>query len=123
MYAHLRMAVWSQAWYIVVPLVLVILGHWSFLLHGMFPDCALRPRCPQSLPGILLKADYVPGTGCVITYTDNTILAATFIYSMAFDFTVLTLTGWKLAFPTRRENQSRIVQLIFGDGLIFFMIA
>lgn len=28
------MAVWSQKWYIVVPLVLVVLGHWSLLLHG-----------------------------------------------------------------------------------------
>ncbi|KAH9940308.1 hypothetical protein B0H21DRAFT_697718 [Amylocystis lapponica] len=100
------MAVWSQAWYIVVPLVLVILGHWSLLLHG-----------------ILLKAEYVTGTGCVITKTNNTLLAATFIYSMAFDFTVMILTAWKLAFPTSRKDQSRIVQLIFGDGLIFFIIA
>lgn len=29
------MAVWSQAWYIVYPLVCVIFGHWSLLLHGM----------------------------------------------------------------------------------------
>lgn len=28
------MAVWSQKWFIVVPLVMVILGHWSLLLHG-----------------------------------------------------------------------------------------
>ena len=27
------MAVWSRKWFIVVPLVLVILGHWSLLLH------------------------------------------------------------------------------------------
>ncbi|PCH35322.1 hypothetical protein WOLCODRAFT_139857 [Wolfiporia cocos MD-104 SS10] len=100
------MAVWSQEWYIVVPLVCVILGHWSLLLHG-----------------ILIKAAWIPGEGCAITDTDNTLLAATFIYSMAFDFTVLTLTAYKLAFPTRRRDQSRIVQLIFGDGLIFFIIA
>lgn len=100
------MAVWSQAWYIVVPLVAVILGHWSLLLHG-----------------ILIKAAWIPGSGCAITNTDNKILAATFIYSMAFDFSVLTLTAWKLAFPLKREKQSRIVQLIFHDGLIFFIIA
>ncbi|KAI0918715.1 hypothetical protein AcV5_002633 [Taiwanofungus camphoratus] len=100
------MAVWSQSWYIVIPLVLVILGHWSLLLHG-----------------ILLKAAWIPGEGCQITETSNTILAATFIYSMMFDFTVLMLTAWKLAFPAHRGDQSRIVQLIFGDGLIFFIIA
>lgn len=75
------------------------------------------------MTGILIKAAWIPGAGCTITNTDNTLLAATFIYSMTFDFIVLILTAWKLAFPTRRKDQSRIVQLIFGDGLIFFIIA
>ncbi|OBZ67498.1 hypothetical protein A0H81_12727 [Grifola frondosa] len=100
------MAVWSQAWYIVVPLVVVILGHWSLLLHG-----------------ILLKAEWIDG-GCAITGTSNTLLAATFIYSMTFDFAVLSLTGLKLAIlTTRRQDRSRIVRLIFDDGLIFFIVA
>jgi len=38
----LRMAVWSRRWYIVAPLVVVILGHWSLLLHGInFPMSGL----------------------------------------------------------------------------------
>ena len=28
------MAVWSQKWFIVVPLVALIIGHWSLLMHG-----------------------------------------------------------------------------------------
>ena len=28
------MAVWSQKWFIVVPVVGLILGHWSLLMHG-----------------------------------------------------------------------------------------
>ncbi|KAF8068973.1 hypothetical protein FPV67DRAFT_1652344 [Lyophyllum atratum] len=98
------MAVWSQRWYIVVPLVGVILGHWSLLLHG-----------------VLLKAAWVPGQGCVITSTDNNLLAITFIYSMVFDFVVLSLTAFKLLFGSR--NSSRLVTLIFSDGLIYFAIA
>ncbi|RDB29960.1 hypothetical protein Hypma_014176 [Hypsizygus marmoreus] len=98
------MAVWSQRWYIVIPLVAVILGHWSLLLHG-----------------ILLKAAWVPDQGCVITSTDNNILAITFIYSMAFDFTVLSLTAFKLYFGA--STRSRLVSLIFHDGLIYFVIA
>ena len=35
------MAVWSRRWYIVVPLTLVILGHWSLLLHGIEPPTLL----------------------------------------------------------------------------------
>jgi hypothetical protein len=67
-----------------------------------------------------LKAAWVDGE-CVIIYTDNQILAITFIYSMAFDFTVLCLTGWKLAFPP--NGRSKLIKLIFGDGLIYFAIA
>ncbi|TRM62232.1 hypothetical protein BD626DRAFT_404195 [Schizophyllum amplum] len=98
------MAIWSQKWFIVIPLVCVILAHWSLLLHG-----------------ILLKATYVPGTGCVITQTDSKILAATFIYTMTFDFTVLCLTAWKLIFPA--GGRSRLISLIFNDGLIYFVVA
>ncbi|KAI0090322.1 hypothetical protein BDY19DRAFT_765871 [Irpex rosettiformis] len=98
-------AVWSQNTYLVVALVLVILGHWSLLLHG-----------------ILLKAEWVEGQ-CQITSTNNTILAASFIYSMCFDFTILCLTAVKLSLPHRNSESSQLVKLIFGDGLIFFIIA
>ncbi|KAJ7449142.1 hypothetical protein B0H11DRAFT_337760 [Mycena galericulata] len=97
-------AVWNQRWFIWIPLVGIILGHWSLLLHG-----------------ILLKAVWDPVEGCTITSTDNHLLAITFIYGMAFDFTVLCLTGYKLMFPT--GGKSRLVSLIFNDGLIYFAIA
>ncbi|KAG2008640.1 hypothetical protein CC2G_014049 [Coprinopsis cinerea AmutBmut pab1-1] len=97
-------AVWSQAWYIWVPLVAIILGHWSLLLHG-----------------ILLKAAWIEGQGCVITDTNSKLLAATFIYTMSFDFLVLALTAFKLFTPS--NGRSRLVELIFNDGLIYFLIA
>ena len=85
--------------------MLVILGHWVLLLHGL-----------------LISAAWIDGVGCVITKTNNQVLAATFIYTMAFDFTVLCLTAYKLiVFPG--TGRSRLVKLIFGDGLIFFMVA
>ena len=71
--------------------------------------------------GILLKAAWIPGQGCVIIETDSTILAATFIYSMVFDFVVLSLTAFKLLSPP--TGRSRLVELIFNDGLIYFLIA
>lgn len=97
-------AVWSQSLYIVVPLVAIILGHWSLLLHGL-----------------LIKASWIDGEGCVITNTDNKLLAVTFIYSMCFDFLVMCLTAYKLLYP--RNGRSRLVNMIFGDGLIFFFVA
>ncbi|KAJ6605524.1 hypothetical protein DFH09DRAFT_1121516 [Mycena vulgaris] len=70
---------------------------------------------------VLLKAAWDPEQGCIITSTDNHLLAVTFIYTMAFDFTVLSLTAYKLAFPA--GGKSRLVSLIFNDGLIYFVIA
>lgn len=45
---------------------------------------------------------------------------------MAFDFTVLMLTGWKLVFSAPsavKIGRSMLVTLIFGDGLIYFVVA
>ncbi|KZT03779.1 uncharacterized protein LAESUDRAFT_659051 [Laetiporus sulphureus 93-53] len=96
-------AIWSQNKYITALLVCVILGHWSIILQG-----------------VLLKAEWVPGAGCAITHTNNTILAATFIYSMAFDALVMTLSAVKLA---GRQKSSQLVKLLFKDGLIYFVVA
>jgi hypothetical protein len=73
------------------------------------------------MKGVLLKASWVDGEGCVITETDSKLLAITFIYSMVFDFIVLTLTGYKLFQPA--AGRSRLVVLIFNDGLVYFVIA
>jgi hypothetical protein len=99
-----RMAVWGQKWYIVAPLVLISLGHWSLLLHG-----------------ILLTAAWIPGQGCIITSTDSKLLSITFIYSMIFDFTVLILTASKLVRPSGTKSQ--LVNMMFADGLYYFIIA
>lgn len=103
------MAIWSQNRYLVGFLVLIILGHWSLILQG-----------------IELKAVWVPGIGCAITETRNTILAAIFIYSMCFDLIVFLLNTYKLvgiSQSKQRLSQSRLAQLIFSDGLIYFFIA
>lgn len=104
------MAIWSQNKYIVGFLVLMTFGHWSLILQG-----------------VQLRATWVDSVGCVITQTNNTVLAATFIYSMCFDFIVLLLSTYKLIGVTCKTikfvGQSRLVQMLFEDGLIFFMIA
>lgn len=78
----------------------------------------------------------MPNQGCVITSTNTTIIVSTFIYAMCFDFTVLCLTAWKLASPRLSSKEgggggeigagmgrSKLVTMIFGDGLIYFFIA
>ncbi|KII87865.1 hypothetical protein PLICRDRAFT_42388 [Plicaturopsis crispa FD-325 SS-3] len=102
------MAIWGQNLYIKVGLTLIILGHWSLILQG-----------------ILMEVTWVDGSGCVIVHTNNTVLAATFIYSMAFDGIVLCLNTYKLAVTGtgKRSGGSKLGRLIFADGMIFFFIA
>ncbi|KAG2059771.1 hypothetical protein BDR06DRAFT_905312 [Suillus hirtellus] len=103
-------AIWSQNTWIIILLVLIIIGHWSLILQG-----------------ILLTAVWLPGVGCAITHSDTTILAATFVYSMCFDFVVLCLSAYKLAWTHTRSGTSiapsRLVRMLFSDGLIYFFIA
>ncbi|CAL1708774.1 unnamed protein product [Somion occarium] len=98
------MAIWNQSKYIVIPLVVLILGHWSLILQGGN-----------------LNAVWVAGQGCVIESTGNKIFAAQFIYTMCFDLIVLVLAGWRLAGPN--GSQSRIGNLLFRDGLAYFVLA
>lgn len=101
------MAVWSQNKYLIGFLILLILGHWSLILQG-----------------VLLDAEWIDGVGCAITSTNNTVLAATFIYSMCFDLIVLVLNAYKLSgIKSEGFGTSRIAKMIFEDGLIFFFIA
>ncbi|KAH0580893.1 hypothetical protein H2248_012048 [Termitomyces sp. 'cryptogamus'] len=103
------MAVWSRDRYIIGFLVVLILGHWSLILQG-----------------VNLSVIWVDSTGCVITWTNNKILAATFVYSMCFDLVVLALNAYKLLDINAKEKgfmSSRIAKMIFEDGLIYFVIA
>ena len=73
-----------------------------------------------------LTATWIDGVGCQIIKTNNKILAAIFIYSMVFDLVVLCLNIYKLTGSSRvagSSGRSRLVQLIFTDGLIFFIVA
>lgn len=59
--------------------------------------------------------------GCVITNTNTNVLVATWIYTISFDFIVLSLTAAKLI-QQDSVYRSRLVELIFKDGLIYFIV-
>ncbi|OJT03932.1 hypothetical protein TRAPUB_5385 [Trametes pubescens] len=99
------MALWSHHRWIVIPIVIIILGHWSLILQG-----------------VLVKASWVDGQGCLVTGSNNTILAATFIYSMCFDLIILLLSMYKLVIGVK-GGRSQLMTLLFKDGLVYFIIA
>ncbi|KAJ7185813.1 hypothetical protein C8R46DRAFT_1061795 [Mycena filopes] len=91
------LAIWGQNKWIKIMLIVVIMGHWSLILQG-----------------VLLKAHWDPiANACIIDGSNNTILAATFAYSMGFDLVVFLLNA----------SSSKLTKMIFKDGLIFFFIA
>lgn len=55
--------------------------------------------------------------------TNNTVLAATFIYSMIFDLVVFLLNAYKLSGKLNSMGESRLGRMLFGDGLVYFFIA
>lgn len=99
-------AVWRSDTYVVVSLIILILGHWALLLRT----------------AVLVKADWIDGQGCVDTGNDIKILIALFTYSMIFDFIVMVLTGIKLRFGFLQKTQSRLVKMLYTDGLMYFAI-
>jgi len=105
-------AIWAHNKYIICLLVLIILGHWSLILQG-----------------VQLKAEWVDGSGCIITQTNSKILIAIFIYSMCFDLIVLLLNTYKLiqlnahAPVSEMFGRSRLTHMMWSDGLIYFFIA
>ncbi|KEP52193.1 putative transmembrane protein [Rhizoctonia solani 123E] len=100
-------AIWSRNTWVVVPLVLVALGHWSILLHGI----------------IAVRATWNATVGvCVVTGTSNIFLRLLYNYTMAFDLLVLILS---VAGLTRGGNgrESGLWSLLFKDGIAYFTVA
>lgn len=69
-----------------------------------------------------MDATQIPGTGCVIVHTNVTVLTANFVFSMAFDLIVLILTAYRLL-QLRGSHQNGLVNVLFYDGLIYFICA
>ncbi|KAJ3487631.1 hypothetical protein NLI96_g3406 [Meripilus lineatus] len=97
------MVIWGQSIYIVVPLVILILGHWAVLMQG-----------------VVVTASWT-GSACAVSQTNSSVLTATFAYSICLDFIVFAVTAWKLVMPNRRRSQ--LMDLMFKDGLVYFVLA
>ncbi|KAF9237390.1 hypothetical protein BU15DRAFT_76103 [Melanogaster broomeanus] len=103
-------ALWSHNKWITGLTVLIVVGHWSLILQG-----------------VVQTATWIPSVGCAIVELDTTILAATFVYAMCFNFVMLCLTAYKLAQSQRCTSASglhnKLFRIIFSDGLVYFIFA
>lgn len=100
-------AIYSQKLYVIVPLSVVILGHWIIILRSVTNVSAI----------------WVDGSGCAVASSNPKLFVAMYVYSMGFDFIVMCLMAYKLGFVKRNQHRSQIVQLMFIDGLGYFLTA
>lgn len=64
----------------------------------------------------------IANDACVTTLGTSQQLMGTFIYSIGLDFIVMVLSAYKLLVQAHDFPRSRLVRLIFQDGLIYFII-
>ncbi|KAJ3475354.1 hypothetical protein NLI96_g11890 [Meripilus lineatus] len=98
-----RMVVWSMDQRCVVPLCLLLASHWGVILWGVIETGGF----------------WQPGVGC-IRYTSNLAVLVTFICAICVDAIVLALCAIKLIGIA--NAWSRLPNLLFKDGLIYFIV-
>ncbi|KAG8880724.1 hypothetical protein FRB98_004765 [Tulasnella sp. 332] len=98
-------AIWSRSPYILYPLVVLSLGQWAILLHGV----------------IIVNASWSSVAGqCVVDGAAPIFLDLIYIYTMSFDLIVLVLSCWGLV---RTSGRSDLWTLLFKDGIVYFIVA
>ncbi|KAG8994081.1 hypothetical protein FRB90_000538 [Tulasnella sp. 427] len=98
-------AIWSRNLIVVVPLVLLALGQWGILLHGVITVHAQWSDVAKS---------------CVVTDTLPIFLDLIYVYTMGYDLLVLLVSSIGLI---RTTGRSDLWSLLFQDGIVYFIVA
>ena len=72
------------------------------------------------LLGLSIHASWDEVTGCFVTPAKPELIAAGFIYAICFDTIAFFVTAWKLVIP--KQQSSKLVKLMFTDGLVYMLI-
>lgn len=118
-----RMVIWSFNWRCVVPLCILIVGQWAFVL----PACETRVLSIINhhvylfILAVLAHGFWVPDYGCdEPRHALFRVNSASYIYVILVDFTGLCLCAWELA--EGMKMKLRLSRFIFGDGMGYFTI-
>jgi len=98
-------AIWSKNIYIVVPLCILSMGQWGILLHGIVTVNSTWNEAAMT---------------CMVNSAQPAWINAIYVYTMSFDLIVLILSTTGLLLSPGRSN---LWQLLFKDGIVFFLIA
>ncbi|KAG7447372.1 uncharacterized protein BT62DRAFT_892523 [Guyanagaster necrorhizus] len=100
-------AVWGESLYVTIPLAALICGQFGIILKSVTN----------------VHASFIFGSGCSIDSSESTLFAAMYLYTMGTDFIVMCLMVYKLWYKRRHQHRSRIMRLMFVDGLAYFALA
>jgi len=98
-------AIWSKNIYIVIPLCVLSMGQWGILLHGIVTVNSSWSEQAMT---------------CIVNSAQPAWINAIYVYTMSFDLIVLILSTTGLLLSPGRSN---LWQLLFKDGIVFFLIA
>lgn len=97
-------AIWERKLTVVIPLLILCLGHWGLLYHGI----------------IIVRATWNPvESACTVDQTNSAVLKFTFFTTMGFDLIIFVYTCTALL---RNSTRSGLWQLLFRDGLIYWAV-
>lgn len=68
------------------------------------------------------KVDYSPGVGCLVVFSTAQTVSVTYFYSIFVDSVVFILCSYRILGWPCRITGSQLVNMIFQDGLIYFII-
>ena len=101
-----RMAVWRNNLYVVSGVSVLLLGYWGTLIHDIL---IFGARWDDEIGG------------CVITISNANYVMGVFIYAMVVDLIILCLMARKTGI--RMDNRTKLITILFMDGLLYFILA
>jgi hypothetical protein len=123
-------AVWNRSPFVMVPLVVISLGHWALLFHAF---TSIHSRWSDEAEACVIDSAFPVFVGVNYVYSESSALIIylaccgdqahyriTLNVAMLFDFIVLVLTTIGLLMSPARSS---LWQLLFRQGVIYFVVA
>ncbi|KAF8302625.1 hypothetical protein DL93DRAFT_465819 [Clavulina sp. PMI_390] len=98
-------AVWNRRYFITIPLVILSLGQWGILFHGI---------------ATVRSSWNATASACVVDAVPPVFVELIYLYTMSFDLIVLILTTAGLVLSPGRSS---LWQLLFRQGIVYFLVA
>ena len=123
---YYRMIIWDMKWMCVVPLCMLSAVQFAMITRGSYS--ALFLLIFSAIIWSLLKdifavqSTWVPGSGCEMTQPWSPGIFTGMLVTISFDFIVLSLSIFKMI-VLNRGRWSRLVDAIFHDGIIYFLLS